>query len=88
MKRRVCLTPVNYGIPLSRCGRADYLSAYIRSAGSRGAWREGACAITIAAPPSQADTGVVFGAGGFTSYHDDGDDVQTPGRPLTVEPRV
>jgi hypothetical protein len=35
-----------------------------------------ACAITVAAPPSQAETGVVFGAGGFTSYHDDGDKVQ------------
>ena len=35
-----------------------------------------ACAITVAAPSSQADTGVVFGAGGFTSYHDDGDKVQ------------
>lgn len=32
--------------------------------------------MTVAAPAAQADTGVVFGAGGFTSYHDDGDKVQ------------
>ena len=35
-----------------------------------------ACALVFVAPSAQAATGVVFGAGGFTSYHDDGDQVQ------------